>query len=169
MANLKQAFEYAAANPNSDFANNLQQLAASGSLDQEAQKFGIDLTAFKPKVVEPTIVDKLKERGTNIVETIKNPTQTALNEDKSILDVAKASARVPLRVAGDIAGAGVDLVNADIGAVDDMTGNVASTAAKKGLTAILNTQKGQEGLAVAESGLDKYNEWSIGVFHIVIV
>lgn len=159
MANIKQAFEYAAANPTSEFANNLQQLAASGSLDQEAQKYGIDLTAFKPKAVEPTLTDKLKQRGSSIVETIKNPTQTALSEDKSILDVAKASARVPLRVAGDIAGAGVDLVNAGIGAVDDMTGNVASTAAKKGLTAILSTPQGQEGLAVAESGADKYNAW----------
>jgi len=48
MATIREAFEYAAKNPNSDFANNLKQLAASGSLDVEARKNGIDLTPFKP-------------------------------------------------------------------------------------------------------------------------
>lgn len=47
MANLKQAFEYAAQNPNSDFAKNLAELAKSGSLNQEAQKYGIDLSPFQ--------------------------------------------------------------------------------------------------------------------------
>lgn len=49
MANLRQAFEYASQNPDSDFAKNLEQLAASGSLDGEAKKYGIDLTPFKPQ------------------------------------------------------------------------------------------------------------------------
>ena len=48
MATIREAFEYAAKNPNSDFAKNLSQLAASGSLDVEAKKNGIDLTPFKP-------------------------------------------------------------------------------------------------------------------------
>jgi len=48
MADIRQAFEYAAKNPNSDFAKNLGELAKSGSLDVEAKKNGIDLTPFKP-------------------------------------------------------------------------------------------------------------------------
>lgn len=48
MANIREAFEYAAKNPNSDFARNLGELAKSGSLDVEARRNGIDLTPFKP-------------------------------------------------------------------------------------------------------------------------
>lgn len=158
MANLKQAFEYAAANPNSDFANNLKQLAASGSLDQEAQKFGIDLTAFKPKAVEPTVVDKLKQRGSNVATSIVEQANVLSNTNNP-LEAAKAVGRGILRPVGEVAGAGVDIVNAGINAADEATGNVASTAIKKGLTAILNTPQGQEGLATAEQGVDKYNQW----------
>lgn len=52
MADIRQAFEYAAQNPTSDFAKNLEQLARSGALDVEAQKNGIDLTPFKPQPIE---------------------------------------------------------------------------------------------------------------------
>lgn len=48
MANIREAFEYAAKNPNSQFAKNLEQQASSGALDVEAKKYGIDLTPFKP-------------------------------------------------------------------------------------------------------------------------
>lgn len=48
MANIKEAFEYAAKNPTSSFANDLKQQAASGALDVEAKKYGIDLSSFKP-------------------------------------------------------------------------------------------------------------------------
>ncbi len=60
MANLKQAFEYASQNPDSDFAKNLEQLASSGSLDGEAKKYGIDLTPFRPA---PTLASKLGQRA----------------------------------------------------------------------------------------------------------
>lgn len=60
MANLKQAFEYASQNPESDFAKNLEQLAGTGSLDGEAKKHGIDLTPFKP-VQEKSMVNKAKD------------------------------------------------------------------------------------------------------------
>ena len=40
MANIREAFEYAAKNPNSDFARKLSELAKSGSLDVEAKKNG---------------------------------------------------------------------------------------------------------------------------------
>lgn len=52
MATIREAFDYAAKNPNSDFAKNLAKLAASGSLDVEARKNGIDLTPFKPATTE---------------------------------------------------------------------------------------------------------------------
>lgn len=52
MANLKEAFQYASQNPNSDFAKNLAQLASSGSLNLEAKKYGIDLSSFQPKQEE---------------------------------------------------------------------------------------------------------------------
>lgn len=51
MANIKEAFEYAAKNPNSDFAKNLSQLASSGVLNVEAKANGIDLSPFQPKEV----------------------------------------------------------------------------------------------------------------------
>lgn len=52
MATIREAFDYASKNPNSDFAKNLAQLATSGSLDVEARKNGIDLTPFKPTPTE---------------------------------------------------------------------------------------------------------------------
>lgn len=49
MGNIKEAFEYAAKNPDSDFARELTQLAQSGALNVEAKKNGIDLTPFGVK------------------------------------------------------------------------------------------------------------------------
>jgi len=46
MGNIREAFEYASKNPNSDFAKQLTQLAKSGALNVEAKKNGIDLTPF---------------------------------------------------------------------------------------------------------------------------
>lgn len=45
--NIREAFEYAAKNPQSEFANNLLKLARSGALDVDAKKNGIDLTPIK--------------------------------------------------------------------------------------------------------------------------
>lgn len=47
IGNLKDAMQYAAQNPDSDFAKNLESLLASGSLDQEAKKYGINTAVFK--------------------------------------------------------------------------------------------------------------------------
>lgn len=46
---LKDAIKYAAENPTSDFANQLGQTIASGQVDGEAQKYGIDLTPIKQR------------------------------------------------------------------------------------------------------------------------
>lgn len=62
MADIRQAFEYAAKNPTSDFAKNLEQLAKSGALDVEAQKNGIDLTPFKPTPI--AVTDKTRSQLT---------------------------------------------------------------------------------------------------------
>lgn len=48
-ANLSEAFDYASKNPNSDFAKELQKALGSGVLDEEAKKYGIDTSVFKPK------------------------------------------------------------------------------------------------------------------------
>lgn len=60
MANLREAFEYASKNPNSDFANQLTQLAKSGALNIEAKKYGIDLSPFG--VVTDTS-EQVKQQG----------------------------------------------------------------------------------------------------------
>lgn len=66
MANIREAFEYASKNPNSDFAKNLSQLAKSGALNQEAKKYGVDLTPFQPveAIIEQpkkTIIEKVTD------------------------------------------------------------------------------------------------------------
>lgn len=61
--NIRQAFEYAAKNPNSDFARNLEALARSGALDVEAKRNNIDLTPFKPKEVEQNIVEEKPKKS----------------------------------------------------------------------------------------------------------
>lgn len=53
MATLKEAFEYASQNPDSDFAKNLEQLASSGTLNEEAKKYNIDLSPFQPQTTTP--------------------------------------------------------------------------------------------------------------------
>lgn len=78
MANIKQAFEYAAQNPNSEFATNLKQLAASGSLNKEAEKYGIDLSAFQPK---QTFMDKVGVEASRInTEFRKNKTEAEIRQ-----------------------------------------------------------------------------------------
>jgi hypothetical protein len=58
MANLREAFEYASQNPDSDFAKNLEQLASSGALNEEAKKYNIDLSLFQPKTETSTMTQK---------------------------------------------------------------------------------------------------------------
>jgi len=75
MANLREAFEYAAKNPNSQTARDLEAMATSGALDVEAKKFGIDLTPFKPvpSPVEQPKQNILQRTVSNVKESIKNP------------------------------------------------------------------------------------------------
>lgn len=171
MSNIKQAFEYAAANPNSEFANNLKQLAGSGSLDQEAQKYGIDLTAFKPKTTtsydtgisgaftQPgELANKIGERVSSIGTDIKEQASN-FNKTTNPIEAVKAVARGVLRPVGEVAGGALDVVGAGFEALDNATGQVASTAGKSALTAILNTSAGQQGIAKAQEGAESYNAW----------
>lgn len=72
--NIKQAFEYASKNPNSDFARNLSQLASSGSLNVEAKANGIDLTPFQPKqeIVQPEQPKTLGQKIVGAAQGITN-------------------------------------------------------------------------------------------------
>lgn len=122
MATIKEAFEYASKNPNSDFANNLKQLAASGSLDQEAQKYGIDLSYFKPKQEEPSLMDKLKGRANTIVQEASfQPSQEIAKSATGGADSVEAggeavlrAAQAPIRVTGAIGGAIGDVIGSGL-------------------------------------------------------
>lgn len=132
MANLKQAFEYASKNPESDFAKNLEQLAAGGSLDGEAKKYGIDLAAFKP---EKTLGNKLMERGKTVLSEVTGQpardilqagadtqgTERALTGTEALLRTAQA----PIRAIGSVGGAVGDVVGEGLEAVgaDKLIGN----------------------------------------------
>lgn len=80
MANIREAFEYAGKNPTSDFANKLRQQAASGALDVEAKKYGIDLSGFKPTpLVKKSAGEKVldftggKEIAQGLGQALANP------------------------------------------------------------------------------------------------
>lgn len=152
MANIKQAFEYAAQNPDSEFATNLKQLAASGSLNQEAEKYGIDLSAFQPKksVYENT-VDKLSQRGANILEEVTRPTATPEMGTKAVRAIGQVGAGV-----GDIIGGGIEAV---LKGADRLTGGGASETISEEGNALLNTDLGKQAVSALQMGMDKYTEW----------
>lgn len=151
MANIKQAFEYAAQNPDSEFATNLKQLAASGSLNQEAQKYGIDLSAFQPKPEETpssNLMDKLSQRKQNIDNII-------------LSDVNPV--RGNLRAFGQLAGGVGDVFGAGIGAaasgINQLTGGTAGQSLQSGVQTILDTDIGKQGLELAKQGMEAYSAW----------
>lgn len=165
MANLKEAFTYAAQNPNSDFANNLKQLAASGSLDQEAKKFNIDLSYFKPKQEEPGLISRLgtdisnrfneAKRGagmigqavadtkfTNTVDSsfgrAGTPEEVAIQKTKN----AQASQDLATgvgKVGNAILGTGADILTEPIKSALDVTG--ATDAIKSGVNSLPQSWK----------------------------
>jgi uncharacterized protein YnzC (UPF0291/DUF896 family) len=124
MANLKQAFEYASQNPESDFAKNLEQLAASGSLDGEAKKYGIDLTPFRPAPAEPTLASKLGQRGKDLVNAATtfgtlgantvDPNTIPENKNLAALGGLAQAGMAPMKAAGAIGGAVGDVVGAGL-------------------------------------------------------
>lgn len=115
MATLKEAFEYSAQNPNSEFAKNFEKLAASGALDQEAKTFGLDMTPFKPVPVEQGFLSRvgtsIKERGAEMVET---------REKLRAGEIGGASA--VLQGAGQLAGMVLDPLTVGVGMGLEKTG-----------------------------------------------
>lgn len=143
MANIKEAFDYAAKNTRSDFANNLKQLAASGSLDGEAKKYGIDLTLFKPKPVpvqeqapapvENTLGSKLLDTGK---ETFNNMAETSQNIDSGDTGITSGV----IQQAGNVAGGAIKAVG-DIISSTPVVKDVVAAVAKPigaGIKAVQN-------------------------------
>lgn len=142
MANIKEAFEYASKNPDSDFAKNLAELAKSGSLNQEAQKYGIDLSHFqpapevKPNIVERAtngLIDIAKKRAGNIADEIST-TKDRVNP----LSPGQAPAETALRVIGQIGGAVGDVVEPIIKPVIDNVVAPISNKINEGIDAGMN-------------------------------
>ncbi len=121
MANLKEAFEYASQNPDSDFARNLEQLASTGSLNKEAQKYGIDLSPFQQK---KTLPEQLGERAKTFAsEVTLKPTRDMLSADANTTGQERELAGLaginrafqsPIRAVGAIGGAIGDVVGAGL-------------------------------------------------------
>lgn len=159
MANIQEAFKYASQFPNSDFATNLKQLASSGAIDDQAAKFGIDLTPFKPKVVQapganlPTFSKDPQAASKAVAETGQQLQDTyaafpgKISEDiqagaadiqkGGIGNIAKGVIKSGARVAGDTAGAifaaPAALVNGTLKAADAATNNIVGGVLDKGI------------------------------------
>lgn len=127
MANLRQAFEYASQNPDSDFAKNLEQLAASGSLDGEAKKYGIDLTPFKPEqTLGSKLIGRAKDLGHEVAAIGTLGASTLSPEDIAMakgdknqmnllaLQSGLRAAEAPIRAVGAVGGAVGDIIGAGL-------------------------------------------------------
>lgn len=163
MANLKEAFEYAAQNPTSDFANNLKELAGSGSLDQEAKKYGIDLTPFKPQVEKPSTMSRL---GTDLMNRVQNVKDTSVAVFSNPTEPF-AKEKIGLRVAGQAAGAVGDVIGAGVnaatgGGLDKLGEYIATTETGKQLGSLLSKLQ-QEQPEIAGALGDLFNIATVGV------
>lgn len=165
MATLKEAFEYAGKNPNSDFANNLKQLAGSGSLDQEAKKYNIDLSAFKAQAEQPSQISRLgnslKDRVSAVGEQVKQ-----IGQAEGAAETAAQIGQTPLRVAGQAAGAVSDVIGAGInaasgGGLDKLGEYIATTETGKQLGTLLSKLQ-QEAPELAASLGDVFNVGTVG-------
>lgn len=85
MANLREAYDYAKNNPNSDFAKELEKSLASGVLDDEAKKYGIDTTVFKPTPA-PKVAEQPKEQGIvqDIAQSVAKPVLGMVSQARDI-------------------------------------------------------------------------------------
>ncbi len=139
MANLKQAFEYASQNPNSDFSKNLEKLASSGSLDAEAKKYSIDLSPFQQK---KTLVDELGERAKTFAsEVTLKPSRDILTSgvdtigqqrELTAMESGLRAAQSPIRAVGAVGGAIGDVVGAGLEAtgIDKVIGGAIAPLAQ---------------------------------------
>ena len=152
MANLKEAFQYAAQNPTSDFAKKLEALAGSGYLDQEAKKYGIDLTPFKPKVEQPSQMSRLgtalKDRVGTVTEQFKQ-----IGDAQGAVETVAQVAQTPLRVAGALGGAVGDVVGAGLEATK-IPEFVARPEVQQALSTTAGMIPGFSAIKQALSGVD---------------
>lgn len=155
MANIREAFEYAGQNPESDFAKNLEQLASSGALDVEATKYGVDLSPFKVKPVEETIekdftgkvTEDLNKRGTQIKESFEQVQEEGL----------KRAPEAVLRTGGALAGGFLDIIGESISsAVPDSL----KESAKSKAVELLSTPDGQKAVEAMQKGAEAYSTWA---------
>ena len=120
MATLRQALEYAAQNPNSEFAKFLTQRIQSGEADTEARQAGIDLTPIKrlapqPEPKEPGYFSRvggsLAETGKETLEDITQLGGESIQEFQKpqeslfggLLKGTGSALRAGLRTAGGVA------------------------------------------------------------------
>lgn len=104
--NIREAFEYASKNENSDFAKQLTSLVYTGCLDDEAKKSNIDLSPFKKMILSKNqvkeilenapkeankdlLIEKLVERG-YILEGF-NDSQYKIDDCKEFLGMSEVS------------------------------------------------------------------------------
>lgn len=142
MANLREAFDYAAKNPNSQTAKDLEAMATSGALDIEAQKFGIDLTPFKPQPVEQpknNVLQKVTNTvndifpGKKVGEAIGTLAGAGIAKAKGNYDQYDLSAPTPLQVAGDVAQGALTVAAPSIGGKTPLARIGANAAVGAGL------------------------------------
>lgn len=134
MANLKEAVEYAKANPNSSFAKELEKLAGSGALDEEAKQYGYDFSVFKPKVEE------VKQQTMTGLE--KAPFQ-ASGEENVVGGTLKAIGNTP-RSAIELAKNVATAVTNPVQTVKSVASIVKGAGAKLAETALEDTELGQK-------------------------
>lgn len=94
MADLKQAIQYAAQNPTSEFAQFLGKRITSGQADAEAQALGIDITSLKQNLsAQPTKTESPKKDATSGIGY--SPTVTSKKDDSITRSVVKTASNVP--------------------------------------------------------------------------
>ena len=152
MATLKEAIEFAKNNPTSTFATTLRQKIENGEADDRIKAEGIVIPGYKPKTsVYENTLEKLSQRGANIVEEISRPTATPEIGTKALRAIGQAAGGV-----GDIIGGGVEAV---FKGADRLTGGGASQTITEEGNILLNTDLGKQAVSALQGGVEKYNQW----------
>lgn len=150
---LQDNINYAKANPSSDFAKTLWSHIQDGSLDEQAQKDGIDLSwagrpALKPTPETPTPTPSYSEKvATRLGETFQKGGQDVTKDITNIPQKAQEAGGSPLaygaaalagagHVAGDIAGTAGGILGSFLSPlipdnVKNAVGDVTNTIADK--------------------------------------
>lgn len=122
MATFKEALEYAAKNPNSDFAQQFGKEVSTGKHDEEAKQFGIDTTPIKQKFsniyseqtstqnrLQETGQD-IKQIGTGIISSAQKRAENIQETRQAFQSGEQGAVRSTLQIAGQLLGAGSDAI-----------------------------------------------------------